>query len=563
MSYGILNLIRLLGSIALFLYGLKLMSESIQKLVGENMRYVLGSMTKNRFSGILSGLLIASIVQSSSATTVMVVSFVNTGLLGLTQAFGVIMGANIGTTATTWLISILGLKINTVFVSLPLIGIVFPLLFSRKARLNYTAQMFIGFALLFLGLDFLKASVPDIESNPGMYAFFQGFTGMGCASTFIFIAVGMVLTIILQSSSATIALTLVMCNNGWIGLPEGAALLMGGNIGTTIKANLAGITGNVNAKRAALSHTVFNILGVMVMLFVFNKYLHIIDTFLIAVGIDSAYSNCTSIPFALSVFHTSFSIINAFIWVWFADIILALTKLIIKDKKTAKESPKIDYLGKGYMQLPELSLIEAKNLMLKYCDISKRMFGFVKNLLHEKDEKESIQIFERIIKYEDITDKIEQEITTFLINISNKEVSVTAKEKTRRMRIISIEIEKVGDTCNKMAYLIKKIRDEKIIFSEAHSEHIEKMFLLIEEAFSVMFECINTENKKNLDKAFDIENRINEFRNILRNEQYENLEKPDFNFKSSFYANELCNSCEKIGDNIFVVNKVILKVTVE
>jgi len=563
MSYSIFDFIKLLGSLALFLYGMKMMSEGIQKLAGERMRSILGGMTRNRFFGIMTGLLITSVVQSSSATTVMTVSFVNAGLLGLSQAFSVIMGANIGTTTTAWLISLLGFKVHIAVISLPLIGLVFPLMFSKRASLNYTAESFIGFALLFMGLDFLKNSVPDLKTNPEMFSFLQGFTDMGYGSVFIFLALGSVLTIVMQSSSATMALTLVMCNNGWIGLTEGAALVLGENIGTTITANLAGLVGNVNAKRAALSHTVFNVLGVIWMLIFFYKYLDLIDYILIKIGLNSAYINSESIPYSLSVFHTSFNIINTMLWVWFAAFIIAITKFIIKDKKKEDENKSIEYLGTGFMQLPELSLLEAKNLSMKYCDISKRMFGFVKDYLKEKDEKESNRIYERIQKYEEIIDKIEQEITVFLINVSNKEVSVTAKEKIRRMRILSIEVEKIGDTCNKMSVLIKNIKSETIEFSANQMEHIEQMFLLVEESFSIMFECINSENKELIEKATAMEDRINAYRDLIRDELYEHLDKSDKNFKTGFFANKLCTSCEKIADNIFNIDEAILGVNVE
>ena len=258
MSYGIFNLIRILGSLALFLYGMKLMSDGIQKLAGEKMRYILSSMTKNRFLNIISGLLITNIVQSSTATTVMVVSFVNVGLLGLSQAFGVIMGSNIGATSTAWVISLFGLKYNISIISLPLIGIAFPFLFSKRTKLNYTAESIIGFALLFMGLDFITNAVPDLKNNTDVFAFLQRFSGMGYASTFMFVAIGALVTMILRSSSATMALTLILSSKGWIGFPEGAALVLGINIGTTITANIAGLIGKVDAKRAALSHTIFN-----------------------------------------------------------------------------------------------------------------------------------------------------------------------------------------------------------------------------------------------------------------------------------------------------------------
>jgi len=563
MSYTLFDFIKLLGSLAFFLFGMKLMSESIQKLAGEKMRSILGSMTKNRFFGIFTGLFITSIVQSSSATTVMVVSFVNASLLSLSQAFSVIMGANIGTTITAWLISLLGFKVNIAVISLPIIGFAFPLLFSKKSNYNYLAETLIGFALLFLGLEFLKGSVPDLKNNPDIFAFLQNFSGMGYGSIFIFIGIGTLLTIVMQSSSATMALTLVMCNNGWISFADGAALVLGENIGTTITANLAALIGNINAKRAALTHTIFNLIGVCWMLFIFNLYLSGIDKFLIGSGMSSPLSDAHSIPFGLSIFHTSFNIINTIILVWFSKPIIKLSTYILRETAKEKENKQIEYIGIGFMQVAELSLFQAKTLTLKYADISKRMFGFVEDLFRETKDADRDKILERIVKYEDLTDKLEEEISKYLINVSNKEVSAAAKERIRRMRIMRIEIEKIGGTCHKIGLLLRNVQKEKIVFSKKQSDKIEQMFRFVEEAFEIMFDNMNTENKKNIEKAIDIENRINNYRDMIRDELYEKFDKEDKNFKSGFFANKICTSCEKIADNIFNVNEVILNVNVE
>lgn len=565
MSYSLFDFITLVGSLCLFLFGMKMMSEGIQKVAGEKLRSILAGMTKNRFFAILTGIFITTLVQSSSATTVMVVSFVNAGLFNISQALGVIMGANIGTTTTAWLISILGFKVNIAALSLPIIGIGFPLLFSKKLRYNYIAEILIGFALLFMGLEMLKESVPNLQENPGMFEFLQGFTDGGYGSLFIFIAIGTVLTIVLQSSSATMALTLVMCNNGWIGFAEGAALVLGENIGTTITANLASLVGNVKARRAALSHTIFNIFGIIWILLFFNKYLYGIDSFMVKLGGNSPLENPASIPFALSIFHTSFNVINTLVLVWFANIILLITKMIYKEKEDEKESKQIEYMGMGLMQVPELSLLEAKNLTVKYCGIGKRMFTFVEDLMREEDEEKREEIMTHVIKYEDIVNRVEQEITEYLVNVSNKEVSAVAKEKIRRMRIVCIEIEKIGDTCKKAAMMIRDIQKEGLDFSTKQKEKIDYMFNLVEEAFDVMFESINNEDSNNMEKALDIESRINAFRDKIRDELYEKFEKgtKKKKFKTGFFANKICTSCEKIGDNIFNINEIILGVHIE
>jgi phosphate:Na+ symporter len=563
MDYSLYDFITLFGSLCLFLFGMKMMSEGIQKLAGDKMRGILAGMTRNRFLGILTGLSITTLVQSSSATTVMVVSFVNAGLFSVSQAFSVIMGANIGTTTTAWLISILGFKVSIAAISIPLIGIAFPLLFTKKSKYNYTAETLIGFALLFMGLEFLKNAVPDIKSNPEILEFIQNFTGMGYGSIFIFIALGTILTIVLQSSSATMALTLVMCNFGWIGFEEGAALVLGENIGTTITANIAALIGNTNAKRAALSHTIFNLIGVFWMLIVMRFFLRGIDSTFIKINIDSPFSNPATIPYALSVFHTSFNIINTLLLVWFAKAILTITRLVYREKKDIDEKKQLEYLGIGVMQLPEFSLLEAKNQTVKYCEIGRRMFTFVEDLMKEKDETKRHEIFERIEKYENIIDRMEEEITEFLISVSEKEVSSGAKENIRRMRILTIEIEKIGDTCYKTAQLIYGLQKEGVLFSEKQMDKLLQMFILVNEAFDIMFDSIQTENKENIEKAIEIEERINAYRDMIRDGLYEKFEKSGKKFKQGFFANKICTSCEKVGDNILNINETVLMFKME
>lgn len=563
MTYTFFDFVILIGSLALFLFGMKLMSEGLQKLAGERMRSFLGAMTKNSFFGIITGFLITSIIQSSSATTVMVVSFVNASLLNLTQAFGVILGANIGTTITAWLISILGLKVDIAFLSIPIIGLAFPLLFSKKAKLNYFAEFLIGFALLFMGLEYLKNAVPDLQENPEMFAFLQSFSDQGFLSVLIFIGIGTVLTMIIQSSSAAMALTLVMCYNGWISFADGAAMVLGENVGTTITAHLASLVGNTNAKRAALLHSIQNILNVLWVLVVFNLLLLLINKLVVSLGAPSPFIEAAGIPLALSIFHSFINIFNAVILGGFAKQIIKIPTFIIKENKTEKDSKQIEYIGSRFIQVPELSLYQAKNLSIKYAEISKRMFGFIRELLYEQNNKNRDAILERIIKYEEITDKVEQEITQYLINVSNKEVSLNAKERVRRMRILSIEIEKIGDNCHKVGVLIRNLQKEKLSFSQQQLDKIEKMFKLVEEAFEILLDNIEAEDRNNIGKAKDIEDRINKYRDLIRDELYEQFDHPDKSFKAGFFANKISTGCEKIADNIFNANEVVLGVNVE
>ncbi|MDX9697511.1 MAG: Na/Pi cotransporter family protein, partial [Bacteroidales bacterium] len=337
MKYGIIDFLTLVGALGFFLYGMKVMSESLQKVAGDKMRSILAKMTSNPVKGVLTGVLITAIIQSSSATTVMVVSFVNAGLLSLIESIGVIMGANIGTTVTAWLISLLGLKVNISVLSLPLIGIGFPLLFSKKNKRKYWGEFIIGFAMLFLGLDFLKNSVPNINSYPEILSFLADYTSNGVWSYLLFLGIGTALTIIIQSSSATMALTLVMCNNGWISYDIAAAMVLGENIGTTITANLAASIANVSAKRAARAHLLFNILGVFWVSFFLPYILRLIALFMTNSGANSPFEDPHSIPVALSIFHTSFNIINTLIFIWFTKFIALLVTKLVPQKEDSED----------------------------------------------------------------------------------------------------------------------------------------------------------------------------------------------------------------------------------
>jgi len=322
MNYGFFEILNLIGALGFFIYGMKVMSEGIQKVAGAKMRSILSSMTSNRFKGVFTGFAITSIIQSSSATTVLVVSFVNAGLLSLVESIGVIMGANIGTTITAWLISIVGFKVNISNYALPIIAIGFPMMFFNREKLKFWGEFMIGFALLFMGLALLKDSVPDIKANPEILSFVKDWSGMGFLSVLIFVGVGTLLTVIIQSSSAAMALTLVMANNGWIPFEVAAAMVLGENIGTTITANLAAIVANVHAKRAAFSHFLFNVFGVTWIVMVLSPVLSWINAYMVSTGDASPYTNAESIPIALSIFHTSFNIANTILLIGFVKLII-------------------------------------------------------------------------------------------------------------------------------------------------------------------------------------------------------------------------------------------------
>ncbi len=566
MDFGFFDFLTLFGSLSLFLFGMKTMSEAIQKFAGDKMRSILAAMTSNRFMGVLTGFLLTTFVQSSSASTVMVVSFVNAGLLSLVQSIGVIMGANIGTTTTAWLISLLGFELNISALSIPLIGISFPLLLNSRERFNSMGQMLLGFALLFMGLDFLRGSVPDLDANPQMFKFLQDLTEYGAYSTLIFLGLGTLLTIVLQSSSATMALTIVMCNYGWIGFEHGAAIVLGENIGTTITANLAALVGNVYAKRTAMAHLVFNILGIIWMLLIFSFFLEKIDQFMMHFGMGSPMLNPTRIPIGLSIFHTVFNITNTLLLIGFIKYLVILVEYVLPSKGKKFERPHLEYFSSGFLHMAELSVFQAKKEVRKYAELAHRMFNFIPASIIETDKKEFQNILEKVSKYEEITDRVEVEITTFLIKISRKQLSSQAAEELRRMRVVSSEVEKIGDICYKMSSLLAEKRKEKIYFTPAQRSDLFEMFKLLNNAFDLALnnmQISTLEARKTLPKANELEREINNFRDQVRTTVIDDMEKDPSHVKSAFYFNKLITSCEKIGDTILNINEAIAGVNIE
>jgi phosphate:Na+ symporter len=478
------------------------------------------------------------------------------------------MGANIGTTTTAWLLSLLGLsKFSIATYSLPLIAISFPLLLMKKEKLKFLGELFLGFALLFMGLEFLKNSVPDLNSNPEIFEFLAGLTDYGFMSTLIFLGLGTLLTIVLQSSSATMALTLVMCSNGWISFEHGAAIVLGENIGTTITANLAAIVGNVSAKRSALSHTIFNIIGVIWMLLVFNIFVKGIDSFMVNVlGFASPFVNALMIPIGLSIFHSAFNIINTVLFVGFSNNVTNLVEKIIRDKGKKFDRPHLEFLSSGYLQAAELSVFQARKEIKKFLDIGIRMFNFVPAMVIETDRKEFYNIRDRVSKYEEITDRVEVEITTFLGKVSRSQISAHSAEELRRMRIVCAEVEKIGDVCFKMANMLSTKKEEKIYFTPEQRSKLFEMFNLTNRAFELVSEFVErgeTYARSNISKAIEIEKQMNEFRDAVTSEVLGAMEKGVLKVKGSFYYNKMVSSCEKIGDNLFNISETVAGINVE
>ena len=552
MQYSFYDFLMLIGSLGLFLYGMKIMSEGLQKVAGDRLRSILTAMTTNRVTGVLTGLMITALIQSSSATTVMVVSFVNAGLLTLTQSISVIMGANIGTTVTAWIISLFGFKVDVSSFALPLLGIAIPLIFSSKSTRKSLGEFIFGFSFLFMGLAYLKDNVPNLAENPEMLAFIQNYTGMGYLSILLFLFLGSILTIVVQSSSATMAITLVMCSMNWIPFELAAALVLGENIGTTITANLAALTANTSARRAALAHFMFNVFGVLWMLVLFYPFTGMISYF---VDTYMASDPQVAVSFKLSAFHTAFNICNVCIMIWFVKLIEKTVCLIIR-KKEDDEEYRLRFISSGMLSTAELSILQARKEIHLYSERTFRMFRMVQDLLHTEKDDDFNKLFSRIEKYENISDNMELEIANYLNQVSEGRLSSESKLQIRSMLREVTEIESIGDSCYNLARTINRKRQTNQDFTEKQYEHIHFMMNMTAEALSQMILVIEKPEQHSIDvnKSFNIENEINNYRNQLKNQNILDVNNEEYYYQRGVYYMDIIGECEKLGD--YVVNVV-------
>ena len=553
MEYSFYDLLKLFGSLALFLYGMKIMSEGLQKFAGDRLRRILTAMTTNRVTGVLTGMLITALVQSSSATTVMVVSFVNAGLLTLSQSIGVIMGANIGTTVTAWIISALGFKVDIAAFALPLLAFGIPLLFSQKSNRKSIGEFIFGFSFLFMGLSMLQANAPDLQKNPDMLAFVQNYTDMGVLSILLFVFIGTILTMIVQASAATMAITLIMCANGWISFELGAALVLGENIGTTITANLAALTGNTQARRAAMAHLMFNVFGVIWVLCVFPFFTGAVSWFVENVMGSTEMS--VAVPFKLSAFHSAFNICNVLILIWFVPFIERTVCAIIPQKEQDEEY-RLRYITGGMLSTAELSILQASKEIHLFAERTRRMFGMVRELLHTEKDDDFNRIFSRVEKYENISDSMELEIANYLNQVSEGRLSSESKLQIRGMLREVTEIESIGDSCYNLARTINRKRQANEDFTEQQYEHIHSMMALDDEALAQMITVIEHTDHPATDvnKSYNLENEINNFRNQLKNQNIVDVNNKDYSYQMGVYYMDIIAECEKLGD--YVMNVV-------
>ena len=597
MEYTFLDFLTLIGSVGLFLYGMKVMSEGLQKVAGDRLRNILAVMTKNRFSGMFTGILITALIQSSSASTVMVVSFVNAGLMTLGQSMAVIMGANVGTTVTAWIISIFGFKVNITLFALPLIGLGTPLLFSRNSTHKSWGEFLIGFSFLFMGLDYLNHSVPDLKSNPEIFEFLTSYTQMGFLSILIFCAVGAIVTMIVQASSATLAISLIMCSKGWITFDIAAALILGSNIGTTITPLLASISANVSAKRAAMGHLLFNVLGSIWTLILYYPFIRFIVWICTSLGVGNpndlmAFVSANeqtnpslinalnnggtlhtpdfeqqkahfeamqfSVSFGLSMFHTVFNVINVTIMIWFTGLYEKIvTRLVrVKDKK-GEEEFQLKFISRGMLSASELNLPQAHQEIAVYAERVQRMFGMVEDLLHEKEGSEDyMKLYNRIEKYEQICDRMELEIAGFLNLVVGGRLSFDGKMRVNSMLSIVTEIESIGDCCYNLARTLQRKQDSHIVFNDEIIGNIDAMFKLNAEALNnmVLLLSSNEPTMSEIMVSYNKECEINNFRNQLRKSNIENINNKHYEYQAGIYYMDMVAECERLGD--YVINVV-------
>jgi phosphate:Na+ symporter len=562
MEFGIIELLTLIGALGFFIYGMKVMSDGIQKVAGSKMRSILSKMTSNRFLGITTGFILTALLQSSSATTVMIVSFVNAGLLSLVESIGVIMGANIGTTITAWLISLLGFKVKISSIALPIIAIGFPMMFSSKSNIKSWAEVLIGFALLFMGLDALKGAVPNLKENAEFLSFLSSYADMGTISLLIFIGVGTILTLVVQSSSAAMALTLVMCYEGYIPFELAAAMVLGENIGTTITANLAALVGNVHAKRAARAHFIFNIFGVIWMIFAFQFFINSIDSYMIS-NMDlspvSSVGESVAVPIGLSIFHTTFNILNVLLLVWFVPLISRTVIRMQPSKGETDEEFHLEHIGGGLMQTAELSVLEAQKEVIKFGKITSKLYNMILELRKETDSKKFNKLMERIKKYEDITDRMEVEIADYLAKAAQGEMSDSASFKVRSMISIINDMERIGDICYQMSISIERKKERKAEFTAESKKSIEGLLNEVQKALDIMNNNLNSEySKVTLTEADNAEININNMRNKLRKSYLQKIEKGEMPIQVGMIYNNLIHSLEKVGDHIFNISEAIV-----
>ena len=565
---GILQIFTLLGALGMFLYGMNLMSSGLQKAAGDKLRSFLSAMTSNPAKGVLTGLGVTTVIQSSSATTVMVVSFVNAGLLTLAQAISVIMGANIGTTVTAWLVAWLGFKADISILAVPMMLFGFLFSNSKKNQRQNIGELIVGFSLLFLGLSFMKNSVPDLRETPQVLEFVTTWASHGFGSVLLFLAFGTVLTLVLQSSSATMAITLIMLSMGWIPFHMACAMVLGENIGTTITANIAASVGNTQAKRAAMSHTIFNVFGVIWALILFKPFTALVGKVIELFGlpnpaaegfavVEGSADTSTAALYGLSMLHTLFNTINTLILIWFIKLIEKAVVWMIKPKNQDKEPFRLKYISAGPLATPELAAEQAFDEIIHFAQISRNGLGYAKHAI-SADAKHFDELREKLVKYEEISDRIEYEIAAFLNGVSAGDISEATSMKIKAMYKIIGELESLGDSGEAISRMLSRRNEHKKTFSAETIDNINLMLEKVDSAYEVMIANLTAAHEGTLSSianAYHAEEQINVLRNELREAEIEALEDNQKNYQTSVYYIDIINELEHMGDYMINISQ--------
>lgn len=577
MQYSILQFISLLGAVCLFLYGMKVMSEGLQKVAGDRLRNILGFMTKNRVTGVLTGIIITALIQSSSASTVMVVSFVNAGLMSLAQSMAVIFGANVGTTVTTWIISAFSFEVHISDYTIVLLALAVPMLFMKKSAYKSLGEFLIGFCFLFMGLDMISLYVPNLQENPEMLAFLGEYTNMGYGSVLIFFAIGIILTMVVQSSAATFAVTLIMCSQGWISYPLACAIILGGNIGTTITPVLASLSGNLAAKRTAMGHVLFNVLGSIIALAVFYPFINLVADITewcgdlnpmdITAAQEAGMADSTlfdpaggytaktqaSMAFALAMFPTVFNAINLLIMIWFTKLYVRIVCWIMPARHhDRQEDFSLKFIGRGMLGTSELNIAQAQKEIAVYGERVQRMLGMAEELIHgNPDDSKYQDTYNRLEKYEEISDRMEIEIGKFLNQVAEGRLSPEGKMRIAGMLRIISEIESIADSCFNVAKTLNRKNQIHVKFTPHMMQEVDAMFKLVEAAMNNMMDLLKemeTPEDSKIIAAYNREREINNYRNKLRDANISNINNHEYDYQQGIFFMDLVGEAEKLGD---------------
>lgn len=593
MNYSFLDFLGLLGSVGLFLYGMKVMSEGLQKAAGDRLRTILGSMTRNRWAGALTGIFITALVQSSSASVSMVVGFVNAGLISLAQSVSVILGSCVGSTFTMWIISLFGFKVDIATVAVPILAFGVPLLFAKKSRTKSIGELLIGFALLFMGLSLINTYVPDLQSNPDMFASLENYASKGFGSVVIFLLVGILVTIVIQSSAATFAITLIMCTKGWINFDLACAIILGSKIGTSITPILASLSGNIGAKRAAVAMLLINVFGAMWMLCIFYPFVNLCSWITEILGqgnpdnlyafikeleatspelynsifdgslpsndtsLQSVMSMQVSVSFGLSVFPTVFTIANMFVLIWFNKYIVKILDWLLPSKNREDEEFTLKFISRGLLGVAELSIAQAEKEMVVFAKRVDRMIGMAKELVHTKSGSDEFnQLYSRLEKYEEITDRMELEIGNFLKSVAEGRLSNISKRKVAAMLTIISELESIADCCLGVGKILLRKQQANVHFNEEIDANIDIMYGYIERAMADMMFLIESPEQPSerlVIKSYNNEREINNMRNQLRTGNVDNINENRYEYQAGIYYMDIISDLEKTGDHIINV----------